>query len=138
MAGVYGNMLLAFPELIKEYEVFKMEPHIGGGYGPRYDKRTVTGYMSWRKHREMGIEGGATVRNDRGTFWEQCDLRTGESVIEDGCFVEIKNKIYKFVEGDDFSAEGGFARWTVQFVPGLTDRQHTNAKVDEVIRNDYV
>jgi hypothetical protein len=130
-------MLLAFPELLKEYEVFKMEPYIGGGYGPRYNQKIVTGYLSWRKHREMAIEGDLTVHNDRATFWEQCDFHTGESVIDEGYFVEIKDKIYEFVEGDDFSAEGGFARWTLQFVPGLTDRQHTNTKVDEAIRKDY-
>jgi hypothetical protein len=126
---VYGNMLAVFPELMESYAVFKMEPHLGGGYGRRSNKRIVRGYLSWRKHREMGIEGDLTVRNDRGTFWEQCDYRTGESVIEEGYFVEVKNKIYKFVEGDDFSKEGGFARWTLQFVPGPTDRQHTNQRV---------
>jgi hypothetical protein len=126
---VYGEMLMVFQELVENYEIFKMEPHLGGGYRKRFNKIAVRGYLSWRKHREMGIEGGLTVRNDRGTFWEQCNFRTGESVIEEGDFVEVKNEVYKFVEGDDFSREGGFARWTLQFVPGVTDRQHTNQRV---------
>jgi hypothetical protein len=133
----YGTMLSAFPELLRDYTVFKMPPYTGAGYGERYDKRAVTGYMSWRKAREMGIVGGTTVRNDRGTFWEQCNGKTGESVIEEGDFIEINNKIFKFVEGDDFSAEGGFARWTVQYVAGNTDQQYTNTKVDEAVRGDY-
>jgi hypothetical protein len=131
-------MLSAFPELLKDYEVFNMNPRIGAaGYGERYNERTVTGYMSWRKAREADVVGGAAVKNDRGTFWEQCSFLTGESSIEQFDFMEIKGKLYRFVEGDDFSQEGGFARWTVQYVPGNTDRQTTNTKVDEVIKNDY-
>jgi hypothetical protein len=126
---VYGNMLAVFPELAENYEVFKMKPRLGGGYGERFDKIVVRGYLSWRKHREMGIEGDLTVHNDRGTFWEQCNFFTGKSVIDEGYFVEVKNEVYKFVEGDDFSREGGYARWTLQFVPGVTDRQHTNQRV---------
>jgi hypothetical protein len=137
MGGVYGDMLSAFPELMEDYEVFKMNPYVGAGYGERYDKNTVTGYMSWRKAREADIIGDAAIKNDRGTFWEQCDSVTGESRIEQFDFVEIEKQLYRFVEGDDFSREGGFARWTVQYVAGNTDRQTTNTKVDEAIRNDY-
>jgi hypothetical protein len=137
MAGDYGEMLLAFPERLAEYEVFKMPSRIGAGYGERYGKKAVTGYMSWRKAREADIVGGAATKNDRGTFWEQCDLLTGESRIEQFDFMEIKKMLYRFVEGDDFSREGGFARWTVQYVAGNTDQQTANTKVDEVIRSDY-
>jgi hypothetical protein len=126
---VYGDMLAVFPELLESYEIFRMKPRTGGGYGERFNKRAVRAYLSWRKHREMGIEGGLAVRNDRAAFWEQCDFFTGKSVIEEGDFVEVKNEVYKFVEGDDFAREGGFARWTLQFVPSVTDRQHTNQKV---------
>jgi hypothetical protein len=130
-------MLPAFPELLRGYEVFKMAPRIGAGYGERYGKKTVTGYRSWRKAREAGIVADASTKNDRGTFWEQCDFRTGESGIEQFDLVEIKGQLYRFIEGDDFSREGGFARWTIQYVAGNTDQQTTNTKVDEVIRNDY-
>jgi hypothetical protein len=137
MTASYGDMLAAFPELLKEYGVFKMNSRIGASYGERYDKKTVTGYMSWRKAREADIVGDAATKNDRGTFWEQCDFLTGESRIEQFDLVEIKGKLYRFVEGDDFSHEGGFARWTVQYVAGNTDQQITNTQVDEVIRHDY-
>jgi hypothetical protein len=130
-------MLAAFPELLRDYEVFKMNPRIGAGYGERYAKRTTTGYWSWRKTREMGIEGGARTKNDRATLWEQHDPLTNESRIEQGDYVEVKKHLYIFVEDDDFGAEGGFSRWTVQRVAGNTDQQVTNTKVDEVVRNDY-
>jgi hypothetical protein len=137
MAPAYGNMLSAFPELVKKYEVFNMDPRIGAGYGERYNKRAVTGYWSWRKAREMGIEGDVRTKNDRATFWEQHDYRTGESLIEQGDYAEVKGHVYVFVEDDNFGAEGGFTRWTVQRVAGNTGQQTTNTKVDEAIRNDY-
>jgi hypothetical protein len=130
-------MLSAFPELLKEYRVFKMNPRIGAGYGERYGERVVIGYWSWRKAREMGIEGDARTKNDRATFWEQHDFVTGESRIEQGDYVEVKDRLFIFIEDDDFGVEGGFTRWTVQYVAGNTDQQTTNTKVDEVIRNDY-
>jgi hypothetical protein len=130
MGGVYGDMLAAFPELLRDYEVFKMNPGVGASYGERHDKKTVAGYMSWRKAREGSIQGDARTKNDRGTFWEQCDLLTGESQIEQFDYMEIKGKLYLFVEGDDFSEEGGFTRWTVQYVAGNTDRQVSDDTVN--------
>jgi hypothetical protein len=135
--GVLGDMLAAFPEFLEDYGIFKMNSRIGAGYGERYGKKTVTGYMSWRKAREADIVGDAATKNDRGTFWERCDALTGEGRIEQFDFVEIKGELYRFVEGDDFSREGTFTKWTVQYVAGNTDRQTANTKVDEVIRNDY-
>jgi hypothetical protein len=134
---IYGNQLAAFPELMEEYEVFKMLPRTGAGYGERYGKKTVTGYVSWRRAREADIVGDAAIKNDRGTFWEQCDFLTGKSRIEQLDMVEIEGELYRFVEGDDFSREGGFTPWILQFMAGNTDQQVTNTKVDEVIRNDY-
>jgi hypothetical protein len=106
-----------------------MAPRIGAGYGERYGKRTVTGYWSWRKAREMGVEGVVRTKNDRATFWEQHDAIAGESLIEQGDYVEVKKRLYIFVEDDDFGAEGGFSRWTVQRVAGNTDQQTPDTSV---------
>jgi hypothetical protein len=66
-----------------------------------------------------------------------CDSQTGESRIEQFDYVEMKGMVFIFVEGDDFSMEGGFARWTLQYVAGNTDQQTTNTGVDVAVRNDY-
>jgi hypothetical protein len=134
---VYGNQLAAFPELMREYGVFKMNPRIGAGYGERYDKRTVTGYFSQRKSKRAELVGGLAVQNDEATFWEQHDFQTGESRIEQLEFMEAKGRLWRFVEEDNFGDEGGFTRWTVQRVAGNTDRQTANMKVDEAVRDDY-
>ena len=138
MPNVYGgDMLAAFPELLDDYEIFKMEPRIGGGYGERHSKRTVTGYWSWRKHAGMAIEGDLSVINDRATFWVQDDFLTGECLIEQGDFCEVKGKVFKVIDEDNFSREGGFARCLMQRVASLDGRQVSNTAVDENVRSDY-
>jgi hypothetical protein len=137
MAGVYGDMLIAFPEIMEPFEVFKMEPHVGGGYGERHDKRTVVGYWSWRKGGQMGIEGDLRTNNERATFWAKDDFFTGKSNISQGDYVEVDDSVYLVIDDDNFSREGEFTKCPMQLVAGLTDQQHTNTKVDEAIRNDY-
>jgi hypothetical protein len=127
--AVYGDMLAAFPELLESYEVFKMEPRLGGGYGERLDKRTVRGYLSWRKGGKGDIEGGLKVHNQRATFWEQCDFFTGKSRIKQFDFMEAKGEVLQFIEDDSFEREGGFVRWSLQSAPTLDGRQHTNPNV---------
>jgi hypothetical protein len=130
-------MLAAFPELMKDYEAFKMKPHIGGGYGERYDKRTVTGYWSWRKSGKMGTEGDLNVPNHQATFWAQDDFLTGETLIGQNDFVEVKGDVFRVIEDDDFSHEGGFTKCLMQRLAALDGRQVTNIKVDEAVRSDY-
>jgi hypothetical protein len=137
MAAAYGEFLAAFPELMADYAVFKMKPNLGGGYGKRYDKRTVTGYWSWRKHTKMGIEGDLRTKNDQATFWARDDFLTGKRLIEQGDFVEVDGKIFLVVDDDSFSREGGFTRCTAQLVSGLDGRQVTNGQVGENVRMDY-
>ena len=132
-----GSMLLAFPELMQDYEVFKMEPRTIGGYGKRYDKRKVTGYWSWRRSGKTEIEGGLQVPEHQATFWVQDDFMSGKPLIARGDFVEVNMEIFRVVQNDDFSREGGFSKCLMQALAGTTDQQKTNKKVDEAILNDY-
>jgi hypothetical protein len=123
-------MLAVFPELMANYEVFKMKPRIGAGYGERYDKRTVRGYWSRRRPREMGIIADLATANQRATFWEQNDFRTNKSRIKQADFVEVDGEIYKFVEDDGFGAEGGFTKWIVQVSQGNDGKQEPHQRVN--------
>jgi hypothetical protein len=130
-------MLNAFAEYIREYEVFKMSPRMGGGYGARTDKRKVYGYLSWRKGGKGDIEDGNKVPNQKGTFWERLDAGATGSNIKQFDYVEAGGYILQFVEDDDFTVEGGFIRWALQAAPVLDGRQKANYKVDGVIKGDY-
>jgi hypothetical protein len=135
--GVYGDQLAAFPELMKDYEVFKLKPRIGSGYAERCGKRIVTGYWSWRKQKRADIIEGSRTEDLQATFWVQNDFFTGKSLIELFDCVEIYGKIFSVVDEADFSHEGSFTRCGMQLMTGNTDEQVTNTKVDEVIKNDY-
>jgi len=135
--SVYGEMIQAFPELLEDFVVFKMQPRTGSGYGERYAQRVVRGYWSWRKQSKMGIEGDLQVPNHQATFWVQDDLLTQKCVIGQGDFVEMDGKIYRVVDEFKFSLEGGFSKHLMQVLAGPTDRQISNTKVSGVIKNDY-
>jgi hypothetical protein len=137
MPGSYGNMLAAFPELMADYEVFKMEPLSGGGYGKRHDKRTVTGYWSWRKRAEMSLQGDLNTANEQATFWAEGDFLTGKCLIGQGDYVEVDGRVFKVIEDDNFSREGAFTRCTMQLVSGLDGRQVTNPQIGQNVRTDY-
>jgi len=138
MNGAYGgSMLSVFPELMKTYEVFKMKPFTGGGYGPRYDKRNVQGYWSWRRSGKMGIEGDQRVPNHHATFWVQSYFLGNKTAINQNDYVEVDDEVFLVVQNDNFTHEGGFYKCLMQKAAGLTDRQYTNPNVDKVIRSDY-
>jgi len=56
--------------------------------------------------------------------------------IDQGDFVEVGGKIFVVIEDDSFVKEGGFTKCPMQRVAGLTDQQHTNPKVADVIRSE--
>jgi len=133
----YGDMLIAFPELLREYEVFKMKPRTHSGYGERYGKRKVQGYWSWRKQSEMGIEGDLRTPNHQAIFWVQDDFLTQKSLIGQTDYVEVDGQVFHTIDDYPFSHEGGFTKCLMRVLAGVTDQQVTNTKVDEVIKNDY-
>jgi hypothetical protein len=138
LGGVYGDMLAAFPELMKGYDVFNMDSKLGASYGERYNKRVVTGYWSHRKSGKMGgKDDDNLVPNHQATFWARDDSMTGKQLIRQNDFVEVKSDLYRVVEDDEFGDEGGFTKCLMQRVAGPTDRQWTNTEVDGVILNDY-
>lgn len=132
-----GDMLIAFPELIKTYEVFKMKPRTGGGYGERYSKQKVRGYWSWRKQTRTGIESDLNVPDHQATFWIQSCVAAKKVFVHQNDFVEVDDVLFRIINDQNFSLEGGFYKCLMQRMAGPTDRQVTNTSVDAVIRSDY-
>jgi hypothetical protein len=128
--AVYGDMLAAFPELLEDLVVFKMEPNVGaGGYGPRHSERTFTGYFSWIKGGRMDIEGDLRTENQNGTLWARDDGE-GKGVIEQGDYFERDGCLFVVDHDDGYSREGGFQLCTLQLVPAFTGKQKQDEGVN--------
>jgi len=130
-------MLSAFPELMRTYEVFKMKPRVGAGYGERYDQRKVKGYWSWRKSGKVRVEGDLNVPDHQATFWVKSNFLGKKVALVQNDFVEVDAEIFRVVQADNFSREGGFFKCLMQRLAGPTDQQVSNSKVDQAIRGDY-
>jgi len=130
-------MLAFFPEYVKTYEVFKMEPRVGGGFGKRYGARKVGGYWSWRKQSKMDEEGDLRALNYQATFWVKSFYLGKRVLVGQNDYVEVGGKIFIVIDDQDFSEEGGFSKCLMQELEGPTDRQVTNRRVDGAIAADY-
>jgi hypothetical protein len=132
--AVYGDMLAYFPELMVTHTVFNMQARIGGGYGPRTDIMEVYGVFMWVSGGKMGIAADNREANDVATFWVR---EEDVPKVRQGKYLEVPGKgIFVFNHDDDYTAQGAFAEFTLQLVPGPTDRQHKNPTVDLGVR-DY-
>jgi hypothetical protein len=121
--AVYGDMLAAFPELMEELAVFKMDPNVGaGGYSRRHDERKFTGYFSWIKGGKMEVEGDLRTENQNGTLWERSGV-DGKGVVRQGDYFERDNFLFVVNHDDGYSREGGFNVYSLQLVPAFSDKQ---------------
>jgi hypothetical protein len=134
--GVYGDQLSFFPELFVEHEIFDMKAIPGKGYGPRINKRLVSGVFQWIPGGKMGIEGENRQANEDATFWvRQQDV--ADKKVRQGSYVEVEGEgIFLFHHDDNFTFEGAFVKCDLKLAAGLTDRQVRNPNVDLGVR-DY-
>jgi hypothetical protein len=120
MAGVYGDTLSAFPELIDSYIVFDMRAMAGGGYGLRHNDRPVDGIFRRVPGGAMGIMGDNREPNDVASFWVFADEAFK---LEQGGFMEVDGTLYILTKDNNYDKEGGFLKFVASLVPGPTDKQ---------------
>jgi hypothetical protein len=127
--AIYGDQLATFSELLEEHVVFKMDPNLGAGYGPRRQERTVTGYFSWIKGGKMGVEGDLRTENQNATLWA-LDETDGRGGVEQGDFLEKDGFLFVVNHDDGYAREGGFMVYSLQLAPAFTDRQRSDEGVN--------
>ena len=131
----YGDLLSAFPELLKEYQIFTMEPIAGGGYRNRTNLYKKTGGFIKGAKSQAGIQGEARVTNEAGVFY--CyELKPTERVPQ-GVYFEENGQIFLIQDDQLFAKEAGFAAYGCQIVQGLTDTQVENREVETRTIEDY-
>lgn len=128
MAGVYGDQLAYFPELLVDYEIFSMAPRMGAGYGPRVHFRDVEGYLSRRSGGQESVVTDLRTENQKAVFY--CDEQMPSSDIVHGLYVEDDGELYQFILDNAFVREGGYVRHGLQLVTGNTDKQTPHIRVN--------
>jgi hypothetical protein len=137
MPGVYGDMLLAFPELMQKHEVFNMNPRTGAGYGHRHRIRKTEGWWEWRKTEKAKIVGESNVPDHQAMYFAKDTFLGKKVAIGKNDYIEKEGVIFMILSDDNFTHEGGFYKCLMQIVQGVTDRQVPNRNVERAIREDY-
>ena len=128
MAGVYGDMLLAWPEQNRPLEVYDQNPLINAGWEAVRDqsgeiiKTTVMGVFQNTRGGGIKDSNGNQVETEGFEFW----THTGGLI---GKFFERNGKVYRLSvpDNDDWSFEGGFYRYGVEKVVGNNGTESDNA-----------
>jgi hypothetical protein len=133
--STYGDLLSAFPELLQEFQLFTMEPKIGGGYEERVKLMKKTGAFVRGAKSSAAISGEARVTNEAGVFY--CyELKPSERAGQ-GIYFEDEGQIFIISDDQTFAREGGFAAYGCQVVQGSTDRQIENPNIEARTIGDY-
>lgn len=133
--STYGDMLSAFPELLREYQIFTMSPRAGGGYQPRVPLYKKVGAFVLGARSQASIQGEARITNEAGVFY--CyELKESERTPQ-GVYFEDEGKIFVIIDDQLFAKEGGFAAYSCQLVQGSTDTQVENMNVETRTISDY-
>ena len=119
MSGVYGDMLLAWPEQQRTIEVYDMNPKINGGWDPVKDqqgkviKTTIIGVFQNTRGGGDKDSNGNLVRTEGRELWTQTGGLDGKFLTFDGLVFRLSAP-----DASDWSFEGGFYRYGVEKVVG--------------------
>ena len=130
MSGVYGDMLLAWPEQNRKIEVYDMKPKVNGGWQAVIDeqtgeliKTTVMGVFQNTRGKSIKDSNGNLIKTDSREFW------TKTAGLEGKFFTWTGGTVYRLSvpDGNDWSFEGGFYRYGVEKVVGNNGTESDNA-----------
>lgn len=131
MSGVYGDQLAFFPEQFEPATVFEMSPNVGAGYAKRTNERATEGVFQWLKGGTLNIEEHTLVQADTIIFW------TYDHLVE-GMFLEREDgTVFRIVKTMEWDLTGGFYRFAIETVAGVTDTQTTDTEVTDGIVRQY-
>lgn len=127
MSGVYGDMLLAWPEQMRTLSVYDMKAKINGGWEKVVDPQTgklitqtIIGVFQNTRGGGVKESNGNLVKTEGRELWTQ----TGNL---DGKFLDFENEVYRLQDTNNWSFEGGFHRYGLQKVVGNDATESDNA-----------
>jgi hypothetical protein len=110
MSGVYGSMLLSFPEQKRAFKYFDMDPQINSGYIPDPIQPTILGILQ-NDVSMVKDSNGNLVQIDHMFLWTEAKLDLGK-------FVSFDNTVYRITPGNNWSFEGSFYRYGISRLVG--------------------
>lgn len=119
MAGIYGDMLLAFPEQFITITVYSQTANYNAGWIPGNDQRQVRGIIQNTSGNRIKDNNGNLARSGGEEFW------TGEANLA-GLFTQIDGDVYRLVSDNKWKTEGGFFRYSLEKVVGNDGTESAN------------
>lgn len=112
MGGIYGDMLIAFPEQLRMFTVFAMIPKINGGWEVvEKSKHSIQGVLQHTGGKAIKESGGNLATSSVYELWT-----SAENIL--GLFTRIKSNIYHIKAVSEWSHEGGFFKYSLEKVIG--------------------
>lgn len=119
MSGVYGDMLLFFPEQRRSITVYSQTAKMNGGWTKNNDDRSVTGIWQHTRPKALKDSNGNTVKSSGLEFWsEEADLG--------GLFTVLEGDVYRLLSNQPWAFEGGFYRYELDKVVGNDGTESIN------------
>lgn len=110
--GIYGDMLLVFPEQFRTFTAYEMNALINGGFEKvEGSERDVLGIVQNTKGNAIAEQGGNLVNKSVFELWTS-------STNLDGLFIDIDGKPFRLIDSNNWVLEGGFKRYTLEMVGG--------------------
>ena len=113
MSGIYGDMLLAFPEQMEHsLTVFRMTPRQGGGWSSVANSSiTISGIIQ--------NTTGDGIKDANGNLVKVAGMELWTPNAElDEYFMTYGGTTYRLVRSNDWMRQGGFVRYSMEKVVG--------------------
>lgn len=126
MAGIYGDLLMFFPELFDQVSYFTAEPRVSSGYEKTAEGITDAIIMTEKTLTTKLGKYPKTDSNDILTYSdkEYCFAPEGTE-LKVGYFIihPRENTLYAVTNKSDWEKEGGFIRFDIELVQGATGEE---------------
>ena len=121
MSGIYGDMLLAWTEQQRTITVYEMTANVNGGWTIVPDSSvSIIGVFQNTRGGGLKDNNGNLVKTDGRELW----TKTGNLK---GKFFQWEGTVYRLIDGNNWSFEGGFYRYGVEKVVGNNATESDNA-----------
>lgn len=121
MSGIYGDMLLAFPEQLDAFEAFNMSAKVNGSWkriaGSEVAIRGIIQHTAGRRVKE---NGGNLVASSGAELWTAQDGLTG-------LFMRVAKDTMRISGASQWAREGGFFKYSLEKVIGNDGTQSHDA-----------